>query len=49
MVKALSKQLGLQVIMVSDERVPIEEIEKGADKIFKVVMKNDVSQIGVYK
>jgi len=49
MVKALSKQLGLQVIMVSDERVPIEEIEKGADKIFKVVMKNDVSHIGVYK
>jgi len=49
MVKALSKKLGLQIVMISDERVPMEEIEKGADKIFKVTMKNDISSIAVYK
>jgi DNA repair exonuclease SbcCD ATPase subunit len=49
MVKALSKQLDLQIIMVSDERVPLAEIEKGADKIFKVTMTDDVSSIGVYR
>ena len=47
MVKALSEQLGLQIIMISDERVPIEEIEKGADRIFEVSIKKGVSQVGV--
>ena len=46
-VKLLSKEIGLQVIMVSDERVPIEEIEKGADRIFEVSIKNGVSKVGV--
>lgn len=43
MVKGLSERLGIQVIMVSDERVPLEDIEKGADKIFKVSIKNGKS------
>lgn len=48
MVKALSEQLILQIIMVSDERVPIEEIEKGADRIFEVsINKKGVSKVEV--
>lgn len=45
MVKTLSEQLGLQIIMISDERVPVEEIEKGADRIFKVSIKNRESEV----
>jgi DNA repair exonuclease SbcCD ATPase subunit len=45
MVKGLSERFGIQVIMVSDERVPLEDIEKGADKVFKVSMKKGVSII----
>ena len=45
MVKEISKQVGIQIIMVSDERAPLEEIEKGADKIFRVSMKNGKSKI----
>lgn len=43
MVKGLSERLGIQVIMVSDERVPLEDIERGADKVFKVCMKKGKS------
>lgn len=46
-VKQLSEELGLQVIMVSDERVPIEEIEKGADKVFEVSIKNGGGKVNV--
>lgn len=46
-VKLLSEQLGLQVVMVSDERVPIKEIEKGADRIFNVTIKSGVSNVEV--
>jgi hypothetical protein len=34
-------------LMVHDERVPFEEIEKGADRVFKVSIKNGVSKITV--
>lgn len=43
MVKGLSERLGIQVIMVSDERVPLEDIERGADKVFRVSMKKGKS------
>ncbi len=46
MVKEISNRLKLQIIMVSDERAPIEDIEKGADKVFRVSIKNGVSQVG---
>jgi len=45
MVKAVSERLNLQIIMVSDERVPLEDIEKGADKVFKVSIKNGKSVV----
>lgn len=43
MLKTLSHQLNLQIIMVSDERMPMEDIEQGADKIFKTTIKNGIS------
>ena len=48
-VKKLSKSLGMQVIMISDERVPFEEISDGADRVFKVEMINDESFMEVIK
>lgn len=49
MVKQLSRKLGLQIIMVHDERVSFEEIEKGADKIFKVTKNRNVSKVENYE
>jgi len=46
-VKQLSEELGIQIIMVSDERVPMEEIEKGADRIFEVSIEKGVSKVDV--
>ncbi len=45
MMKSISDKLGLQIITISDERVPIEEIEKGADKVVAVAIKNKISSI----
>lgn len=45
MVKSVSDRLKLQVIMVSDERVPLAEIQAGADRVFKIGMKKGVSYI----
>ncbi len=45
MVKELSKELELQVIMVSDERAPREDIIDGADKVFEVTLHKQVSRI----
>ena len=45
MVKEISDNLDLQIVMVSDERVAIEDIEKGADKIFTIVLKKGRSRI----
>jgi len=45
MVKEVSKNLGLQIIMVSDERVKQETIVDGADKVFMVKQKNKISKV----
>ncbi len=45
MVKELSDKLKLQIIMISDERVSLSEIDKGADKIFQVTNKKGVAQV----
>jgi DNA repair exonuclease SbcCD ATPase subunit len=36
MLRMMSKNFGIQIIMVSDERVPREDIIEGADKVFEV-------------
>lgn len=45
MVKEMSNELGIQVIMVSDERAPKEDIVQSADKVFQVERKNRVSYV----
>lgn len=41
----LSKELGIQIITVSDERAPREDIAKGADKLFLVENKAGKSKV----
>ena len=45
MVKTVADKLNLQVLMVSDERVSLEDIEKGADNIIRVSIKKGVSYV----
>ena len=45
MINEISKKLGIQIIMVSDERIPREYIIAAADRVFEVSIKNRVSQI----
>lgn len=46
MAKDVSKKMGLQVIMVSDERISREQIIESADRVFEVsINKNDVSEV----
>lgn len=45
MVKELSRELDLQVIMVSDERAPREDIVEGADKVSQVTINKGVSYV----
>jgi len=45
MVHQVAKELGLQVIMISDERAPIEDIKEGADRVFRVTMRSGSSHV----
>lgn len=45
MIKQISKKLNFQIIMISDERIPREDIIEAADKVFEVKIRNGVSQI----
>lgn len=47
MINEVSKRLGIQIIMVSDERIPREDIIAAADRVFEVSIKDRVSQIKV--
>jgi len=47
MVKELSTQLNLQVIMVSDERIDREDTIEAADRLFEVSIRNGKSKIKV--
>jgi DNA repair exonuclease SbcCD ATPase subunit len=49
MIHEISKRLGIQIIMVSDERIPREDIIEAADKVFEVtahkVKGNKISKV----
>lgn len=45
MINEISKKMGLQIIMVSDERVSREDIIESADKVFEVSIKNGRSRV----
>ena len=45
MLQELSRKLGIQIIMVSDERVPREDIIEAADKTFRVSIHKGISKV----
>lgn len=45
MVREISKRLGIQIVMISDERIPREDIVANADRVFEVSIKKGVSKI----
>lgn len=45
MIKQISEKLNFQIIMISDERIPREDIIEAADKVFEMEIVNDVTQI----
>jgi DNA repair exonuclease SbcCD ATPase subunit len=45
MMKAISEELGMQIITISDERADRDDIIEGADKVFEVGIKNGKSII----
>lgn len=47
MIKEISKRMGMQVIMISDERIPREDIIEAADKVFEVSIKRKISKVKV--
>jgi DNA repair exonuclease SbcCD ATPase subunit len=49
MVQELCLKLGLQIVMVSDERVSRQTILENADRVFEVSIKNGRSQLEVVK
>jgi len=45
MIKTLAETFGVQVLMVSDERIPREDIVSGADRVFEVVLHRGKSRV----
>ena len=45
MINEISKKLNIQIIMVSDERIPREDIIASADKVFEVSIVNGKSKV----
>jgi DNA repair exonuclease SbcCD ATPase subunit len=47
MINEISRKMKLQVIMISDERIPREDIIASADRVFEVTIKNGKSKVEV--
>jgi DNA repair exonuclease SbcCD ATPase subunit len=47
MIKEISKRMGIQIITISDERIPREDIVEAADKVFEISIKNKISKVKV--
>jgi len=45
MIREISNKMGMQVIMVSDERISREEIMESADKVIEVTIRNKRSKV----
>ncbi len=45
MMREISERLGIQILMVSDERIPREDIVEAADKVFEVSIHNGVTSV----
>jgi DNA repair exonuclease SbcCD ATPase subunit len=47
MIKEISKRMGIQMLMISDERIPREDIIEAADRVFEVSIKRKISNVKV--
>ena len=45
MIHEISCKMGIQIITVSDERIPREDIMEAADRVFEVSIKNKISKV----
>lgn len=45
MIREISRKMNVQIIMISDERIPREDIISAADRVFEVSLKNGISKI----
>ncbi len=45
MIKEISTKLNMQIIMISDERIPREDIVEAADKVFEVSIRKGISKV----
>lgn len=45
MIKLISIKTGIQIIMISDERIPVKDIADGADRVFEVRKQDGVSVV----
>jgi hypothetical protein len=45
MIHEISRRMGIQIITISDERIPREDIVEAADRVFEIVIKNKISKI----
>jgi hypothetical protein len=39
--------MGIQMLMISDERIPREDIIEAANKVFEISIKNKISKVKV--
>jgi len=45
MISEISRKIGVQIIMISDERIPREDIIENADRVFEVTIRNGQSKV----
>jgi len=45
MIREISRKIGIQIIMISDERIPREDIIENADRVFEVTIRNGQSKV----
>ena len=45
MIKEVSDKIGIQIIMISDERIPKEDIIASADKVFEISINKGISKV----
>jgi DNA repair exonuclease SbcCD ATPase subunit len=45
MMKEISEKMGIQIISISDERIPREDIIEAADRVFEVSIHNGISKV----
>lgn len=47
MIKEISKRMNMQIITISDERIPREDIIESADRVFEISIKRKISKVKI--